>query len=287
MLAVYKRELRSYFYTMTGYIFMAFLFVVVGIYFTAFNLSYGYPLFGYTLSSSAFTMLITTPILSMRVLAEERRQKVDQLLLTSPVPLYGIVLGKYLAMITVFAIPIAVFCLYPVILSMYGEIAWAQTYAAILGFYLLGCACLAVGLYISSITENQVIAAVLSFAVLFVCYLMSGVESLIPDTSSASFLALTVFLAAACFVIWHMVHTFVIPAVFGVVSEAVMVIFYLVKPQVYEGLLQKILELFNISSRFYDLTEGMLDLAAVVYFLSVIAAGVFLTIQSIQKRRWS
>lgn len=287
MLAVYKRELRSYFYTMTGYIFMAFLFVVVGIYFTAFNLSYGYPLFGYTLSSCAFTMLITTPILSMRVLAEERRQKVDQLLLTSPVPLCGIVLGKYLAMITVFAIPIAVFCLYPVILSMYGEIAWAQTYAAILGFYLLGCACLAVGLYISSITENQVMAAVLSFAVLFVFYLMSGVESLIPDTSSASFLALTVFLAVACFVIWHMVHTFVIPAVFGVVSEAVMVIFYLVKPQVYEGLLQKILELFNISSRFYDLTEGMLDLAAVVYFLSVITAGVFLTIQSIQKRRWS
>ncbi len=287
MLAVYKRELRSYFYTMTGYIFMAFLFVVVGIYFTAFNLSYGYPLFGYTLSSCAFTMLITTPILSMRVLAEERRQKVDQLLLTSPVPLYGIVLGKYLAMITVFAIPIAVFCLYPVILSMYGEIAWAQTYAAILGFYLLGCACLAVGLYISSITENQVMAAVLSFAVLFVCYLMSGVESLIPDTSSASFLALTVLLAAACFVIWHMVHTFVILAVFGVASEAVLVIFYLVKPQVYEGLLQKILELFNISSRFYDLTEGMLDLAAVVYFLSVITAGVFLTIQSIQKRRWS
>ena len=287
MLAVYKRELRSYFYTMTGYIFMAFLFVVVGIYFTAFNLSYGYPLFGYTLSSCAFTMLITTPILSMRVLAEERRQKVDQLLLTSPVPLCGIVLGKYLAMITVFAIPIAFFCLYPVILSMYGEIAWAQTYAAILGFYLLGCAFLAVGLYISSITENQVMAAVLSFAVLFVFYLMSGVDSLIPDTSSASFLALTVFLAAACFVIWHMVHTFVIPAVFGVVSEAVMVIFYLVKPQVYEGLLQKILELFNISSRFYDLTEGMLDLAAVVYFRSVITAGVFLTIQSIQKRRWS
>ena len=123
MLAVFKRELASYFHTMTGYIFMVFLFVVVGIYFSAYNLSYQYSLFGYALVSAAFAMLITTPMLSMKVLAEERRQKVDQLLLTSPVPLYQIVLGKYLAMITVFAVPMLVFCLYPVILSRYGEVA--------------------------------------------------------------------------------------------------------------------------------------------------------------------
>lgn len=287
MLAVFKRELASYFHTMTGYIFMAFLFVVVGIYFSAYNLSYQYSLFGYALVSAAFAMLITTPMLSMKVLAEERRQKVDQLLLTSPVPLYQIVLGKYLAMITVFAVPMLVFCLYPVILSRYGDVAWAQTYAAILGFYLLGCACLAIGLFISSLTENQVMAAVLSFGVLFLFYMMSGLETLIPSTASASFLILTCVLLAVGWILYRMTQRFLLPLLFCVVGEAVMAVVYLTHAALYEGLVQKIMGIFDISTRFSGLTDGMLDVTAIVYFLSVIAAGIFLSVQSIQKRRWS
>ena len=242
MLAVFKRELASYFHTMTGYIFMAFLFVVVGIYFSAYNLSYQYSLFGYALVSAAFAMLITTPMLSMKVLAEERRQKVDQLLLTSPVPLYQIVLGKYLAMITVFAVPMLVFCLYPVILSRYGEVAWAQTYAA---------------------------------------------KTLIPSTASASFLILTCVLLAVGWILYRMTQRFLLPLLFCVVGEAVMAGVYLTHAALYEGLVQKIMDIFDISTRFSGLTDGMLDVTAIVYFLSVIAAGIFLSIQSIQKRRWS
>ena len=232
-------------------------------------------------------MLITTPMLSMKVLAEERRQKVDQLLLTSPVPLYQIVLGKYLAMITVFAVPMLVFCLYPVILSRYGEVAWAQTYAAILGFYLLGCACLAIGLFISSLTENQVMAAVLSFGVLFLFYMMSGLKTLIPSTASASFLILTCVLLAVGWILYRMTQRFLLPLLFCVVGEAVMAGVYLTHAALYEGLVQKIMDIFDISTRFSGLTDGMLDVTAIVYFLSVIAAGIFLSIQSIQKRRWS
>ncbi len=287
MLAIFKREFCAYFHTMTGYVFLAFLFVVVGVYFTAYNLGYGYPLIGYTLASAAFTMLITTPMLSMRVLAEERRQKVDQLLLTSPVPVYQIVLGKFLAMAAMFAVPVLVFCLYPVILSAYGSLSFAQSYTSLLGFYLMGCACLAIGLYISSVTENQVIAAVGSFGVLVLFYLMSGLESLIPTTAAASFLAFTILLLVICYIIYQLMKSLLVPLAVCAAGEAVLVMIYVADAAVYEGAVQKVMSMFDLSSRFGDFTGAVLDLTSVVYFLTVIAAGVFLTIQSIQKRRWS
>ena len=287
MTAVYKRELRSYFTSMVGYVFIAILIFFVGIYFMAYNLFGGSPSFGYVLLSCTIIFMVAVPILTMRSMAEDRRGKTDQLLLTSPVSLTGIVLGKYLAMITVFAVPMLVFCLYPVILSRYGEVAWAQTYAAILGFYLLGCACLAIGLFISSLTENQVMAAVLSFGVLFLFYMMSGLKTLIPSTASASFLILTCVLLAVGWILYRMTQCFLLPLLFCVVGEAVMAGVYLTHAALYEGLVQKIMDIFDISTRFSGLTDGMLDVTAIVYFLSVIAAGIFLSIQSIQKRRWS
>lgn len=180
-------------------------------------------------------------------------------------------------MITVFAVPMLVFCLYPVILSRYGEVAWAQTYAAILGFYLLGCACLAIGLFISSLTENQVMAAVLSFGVLFLFYMMSGLKTLIPSTASASFLILTCVLLAVGWILYRMTQRFLLPLLFCVVGEAVMAGVYLTHAALYEGLVQKIMDIFDISTRFSGLTDGMLDVTAIVYFLSVIAAGIFLS----------
>lgn len=286
MLAVFKREFGAYFHTMTGYVFLAFLFVVVGIYFTAYNLGYGYPLISYSLASAAFTMLITTPMLSMRVLAEERRQKVDQLLLTSPVPVYQLVLGKYLAMAAMFAVPVLVFCLYPVILSSYGSLSFAQSYTSLLGFYLMGCACLAIGLYVSSLTENQVIAAVGSFGILVLFYLMSGIESLIPTTAGASFLCFTVLLLAAGGLIYRATGSTLTSLLVLAAGEAVLVVVYVADAALYEGSIQRLLSVFDLSSRFGAFTGAVFDLTAAVYFLTVAAAGIFLTVQSIQRRRW-
>lgn len=193
MLAIYKRELRSYFHSFLGALFIGAMLLLLGIYFSVYNLFMGYPYIGYALSSIVFLFLISIPILTMRILAEERRQKTDQLILTAPVGVGGIVAGKFLALATVFAIPVAVICLYPLILSRFGEVALGESYLAILGFFLYGLACIAIGIFVSSLTESQVIAAVITFGILFLGYIMSGICSMISPTGNMLTRILSVF----------------------------------------------------------------------------------------------
>ena len=179
MRAIYKRELRSYLTSMTGYIFMAVLLAVAGLYYTANCLVGSYPVFGVILSSIYFVLLIVVPVLTMRSMAEEKKQKTDQLLLTAPVSIWQIVAGKYLAMLTVFLIPMLVLCLYPLILLQFGSVSLPMAYASIFGYTLFGAACLAIGLFLSALTESQVIAAVLTFGVLFFLNMSSGIANVI------------------------------------------------------------------------------------------------------------
>ena len=201
MTAIYKRELKSYLTSMIGYLFIFFILVLTGIYFSAYQLSAAYPKFEYTLSALTFVFLIAVPILTMRVLAEERKQKTDQLLLTSPVSVGGIVLGKYLALVTVYAIPMGVICLYPIVMSKFGTVSFASAYTAILGFFLLGCANIAIGVFFSSITESQVIAAVLTFVFLFAFYMMSGISTFFSQTSLSTCIAFGLLILALCIII--------------------------------------------------------------------------------------
>ena len=179
MRAIYKRELRSYLTSMTGYIFMAVLLAVAGLYYTANCLVGGYPVFGVILSSIYFVLLIVVPVLTMRSMAEEKKQKTDQLLLTAPVSIWQIVAGKYLAMLTVFLSPMLALCLYPLILLQFGSVSLPMAYASIFGYTLFGAACLAIGLFLSALTESQVIAAVLTFGVLFFLNMSSGIANVI------------------------------------------------------------------------------------------------------------
>ena len=156
MTAIYKRELKTFFTTVTGWLFIAAHICLAGLYFFAINLLSGYSNVGQSFSSILFLLLLSTPILSMRMLAEERKQKTDQLILTSPVSIGGIVVGKYLAMATVFTIPVAVMALFPLILSRYGTVPMGESYTVLLAYYLFGLTCLATGLFISSITESQI-----------------------------------------------------------------------------------------------------------------------------------
>lgn len=236
MKAIYKRELAGYFKSMIGYFFMFFLFVVTGIYFAAYNLSFRYPSMDATMNSVTFVFLIAVPILTMRVLAEERRQKTDQLLLTAPVSVIKIVCGKYFALVTAFLIPMLIISLYPLILRQFGKISFVQNYTAILGFFLLGAANIAIGMFMSSLTENQIVAAVLTFVVMFVCYMMGAIESLLSGAGKG---------------------------------------------------VKAVLDVFDVDSRFQTFISGTFDLTAVFYFVSVIFIFVFLTTQSIKKRRWS
>ncbi len=235
MTAIYKRELKTFFTTVTGWLFIAAHICLAGLYFFAINLLSGYSNVGQSFSSILFLLLLSTPILSMRMLAEERKQKTDQLILTSPVSIGGIVAGKYLAMATVFTIPVAVMALFPLILSRYGTVPMGESYTALLAYYLFGLTCLAIGLFISSITESQIIAAVLSFALLFVGYMMSSITGLISQTGN---------------------------------------------------LLTKILNAYNFTDRLDAMVEGTLNLKSVLYFVTLIVVFLFLTVQSIQKRRY-
>lgn len=287
MTAVYKRELKSYLTSMVGYLFIFFVLIVTGIYFSAYQLAAAYPKFEYTLSALTFVFLIGVPILSMRVLAEERKQKTDQLLLTSPVSVGNIVMGKYLALVTVYAIPVLVMCAYPLIMSKFGDVSFASAYTAILGFFLLGCANLAIGVFMSALTESQVVAAVLTFVLLFAFYMMSGISSFFSRTSVSTCVAFGLLIVAAAIIIYIMIKNVFISVITCIVGEATLAVIYFVKPSVFEGGIQKILEVFDLSGHFSNFTNSILDVTGIVYFLSVIAVCLFLTIQSIQKRRWN
>ena len=287
MLAIYKKELKSYLTSMQGYVFMAFIMLVLGIYFTAYNLNHASPDFGTTLNSVTFVFLIITPILTMRILAEEKRNKTDQLLFTSPVPIWKIEFGKYLGMVTIYLIPVVITLFYPLILAKYGTVSYPMTLTAIVGFFFLGCANIAVGLFLSSITESQVIAAVLTFVVLFCSFVMNGIESFFSQTAMASMLAFAVLAVLIAMVVYQMTKDNILTGITGVVLLGAVVIIYIVKSSLYEGAIQKLLDLLAIANHFDNFVGGILDFSGIVYMLSVICIFIFLTVQSIQKRRWS
>lgn len=287
MTAIYKRELKSYLTSMVGYLFIFFVLVLTGIYFSAYQLSAAYPKFETTLSAVTFVFLIGVPILTMRVLAEERKQKTDQLLLTAPVSVGNIVTGKYLALVTVYAIPILVLCTYPLIMSKFGTVDFGTAYTAILGFFLLGCANIAIGLFMSALTESQVIAAVLTFVLLFAFYMMNGISSFFSKTSMSTCVTFGLLILAAAIIVYTMIKNVLISAAVGVIGEVILVIVYLLKSSIFEGGIQKVLDIFNLSGHFDNFTNNIFDIKGIVYFLSVIAVCLFLTMQSISKRRWN
>ena len=187
MLAIYKRELKSCFHSFTGWLYVAVTLALMGLYFYICNILVGYPTISYMLQSVVFLNVFTVPILTMRSLSEERKNRTDQLLLTSPVPVGKIVLGKYMALVTTYAIPLIVFGITPFILRAAGRFQMGMSYTSLLGFFLYGCLGLAVGLFMSSLTESVVISAVLTLVVMFACYVMSGITGMISASGTTAF----------------------------------------------------------------------------------------------------
>lgn len=236
MIAIFKREFRACFQSVIGWLFLAVTLAFYFLYFYVYNLSYGYPYISYSLNAIAFIFLVTVPVLTMRILAEERHARTDQMILTAPVSVGRIVAGKYLALAAVFSIAIAVISLSPLLLGRFGTVPYAESYVAVLGFWLYGLTCIAIGTFVSSLTESQVISAVLTFAFLFLGYMMDGITQIISSSGN---------------------------------------------------LLTKFLSCYDLTSGLDRLTNGQLDLTAIVYYISVTVLFLFLTTQSIQKRRWS
>lgn len=288
MLAIYKREFKSYFQSMVGCVFVAFLVAFTGIYFTAYNLNAGYPHFSYTLSGSLIVFIVGIPLITMRSFAEERKNKTDQLLLTAPVSLTKIVLGKYLAMISVVAIPNLIFCLFPLLIKMNGTAYLKTDYISIGVFFLLGCVYVAIGMFMSALTESQMIAFITTFGLLLILYLWNGIIGFLPSSAIGSLIGLIVIFTIIIAYVYHMTENWMLSAVLEVLGIVASVATYIVKSSLFENLLTKILGKLALADVFTDITNNhIVDITGIVLYLSVIAIFIVLTIQAIQKRRWS
>lgn len=287
MTAIYRRELGSYFHGMTAYVFIAFLLVFSGIYTMIYNLNAGYPNFEYVLQAMSIIFLIAIPVLTMRVVAEERRQKTDQLLYALPLGMTRVVLGKYLAMLTVVAIPCAIMGLYPLLLSTFGSVFLPTAYGTLVGFFLLSATLAAIGLFISSLTENQAVAAGLCFGVMLLLFFMADLSDLVPDSTGASLAALLVTVLAAAGLVRLFTRSTPAALVVAIAGEVGLFVAYLTASDAFAGLFGKLADGLSVFERFYVFANGVFDLTAVLYFLSVIAVALFLAVQSMEKRRWS
>lgn len=288
MLAIYKRELKSYFHSMTGCVFIAFLVMFTGIYFMAYNLNAGYPYFSYTLSGSLIVFLVGIPLLTMRSFSEERKTKTDQLLLTAPVSLTKVVLGKYFAMVTVLAVPNVIFCLFPLLIKLQGTAYLLVDYSSIAVFFLLGCVYLAIGMFMSSLTESQIIAFISTFGILLLLYLWDGILSFLPSSAFSGMIGILLILTLIVVYIYHMTKNWMLAAGIEAVGIVTALIVYFVKSSLYENLLTKLLGRLALADVFMNISSSnIVDVSGLLLYVSILIIFVFLTLQTIQKRRWS
>lgn len=300
MKAIYKRELRSYFGSMYGYVYLAFTLCVIGIYVTTNNLLASTAEMAYTFSDMAFMSIFLIPVLTMRSFAEERRNKTDMFLLSLPLRPVEIVLGKYLATLTVFAIPVTVTALFGLVLRLFsqGSVLLGSigaSLAAGLSYLLLGALLIAICMFISSLTDSVVLAAVGGFAAVLVLYFMDYLVLLATYLDlwfpEAAPLISFIFLILLC-ALFALVAGFLSKsAMVGMIAAAATVIplsgAYAIWSEHFAGLFAKVLTHISAFATFSSMTLGALSISGLVFFLSAIFLCVYLTVQSLEKRRWN
>lgn len=287
MIAVLKHELRLYFGSLTAYVFGAFLLVVVGIGAMLYNLQAAVSNFEYVLSFSSMVFVVIVPILTMRVIAEERRQKTDQLLYSLPISTTSVVLGKYLALVLVYLLPLALISLYPLIFAQYGEVYLLTSYGSLLAFFLMGAALIAVGVFLSSLTENQGFAAGIAIAVILFNYFSVSLAEYVSATAFGSAVVLFVLSAIIGWIIKQLTRNETVGYGTGLVLMGITTVFYILDGTRFEGLVPRIMKTLSLFDRLEIFVNGVFDLTAIVYYLSVIAFFLFLSVQSLEKRRYN
>lgn len=287
MKAIYKRELKAYFNNILGYIFCAFILLFIGIYTMAINLNGASANFEYAIGNMGFIYLIAVPIITMRAIAEERKQKTDQLLYSLPISMSEVVLGKFFAMLTVLLIPTLIAGIYPLILSAYGKINFFASYGTLFAFFMLGASLIAMGIFISALTENQVVAVIGTFIILLVNYYMVTLANLISYSVTATFIAFSVIILLAALCVYLITKNAVVGVLIAAVCEVALSIYKLAKPDVLYGVFPKIMNEISVFERFYNFPNGIFDITSLVYFAAVAAIFLFLTVQAMEKRRWS
>lgn len=287
MRAIYKNEVATYFSTLIGYIVIAFLLLFAGIFTSYLCLKRASAHFEYVMANMTLVFLIVVPILTMRTFSEERKQKTEALLYSAPVTTAKIVFGKYLALLTVLAIPLAIISLIPLALGLFGRVYYLSSYVAIGGFFLLGAALLAVGMFISSLTDIQILAAGLTFVLLLVNYFLGVVAPMISTEAYVSLIALLVLSVAVGVVVALMVKNWIVGSAIAVIGAAVSTVIYLVRPTAYTNLLMVTMRDAALFDRYNTLMYSIVNGRDLLLLISVAVFFVFLTVQSLEKRRWS
>lgn len=287
MIAVLKHEVRTYFHFLTAYIFGAFLLMFVGIGSMLYNLQAAVSNFEFVLSFGCIIFVVIVPILTMRVIAEERKQKTDQLLYSLPISTTAVVVGKYLALLVVYLVPLCFISLYPLIFSQYGEVYLLPAYGSLFAFFVLGAALIAVGVFISSLTDNQGFAAGIGIAAILFNYYSVSLAEYTSSTAIGSIIALTVLIFILGLIIRNVTKNDNLALLTIIGCIAAMTVIIWTDESVFEGLLPKIMKDLSLFERFNVFVNGMFDMTGIAYYCSVIVFFLFLSVQSLEKRRYN
>ncbi len=287
MTAIFKREFKSYFISMTGFLFTAILLFFAGIFATNFHLRNGQAAFEYTVQSTCNVLLLVIPILTMRSMTEDRKAKTDRLLYSLPIKMSRIILGKYLAMLAVLAIPTLIISVYPLVLSAFGSVNLGSAYSCMVAFFLLGAALIALGMFLSALAESQVMAAILSFGATFLIYLFRTVGAMIPSSSQASLVCLIVAWILVSLIGYYLSRNIPVACGVGTLCIIPTVIVYAINRSLFEGLFPALLSKLALFNRFNIFAYGIFDIPTVVLYLSFSLFFFTLTVLSAEKKRWS
>ena len=287
MIAVLKHELRTYFHSLTAYVFGAFLLVFVGIGAMMYNLQAAVSNFEYVFSFSSLIFVVIVPILTMRVIAEERKQKTDQLLYSLPISTTKVILGKYLALLLVYLLPLCIIAVYPLIFSRYGEVYLITSYGALAAFFIMGAALLALGVFISSLTENQGFAAGIGIAVILFDYFSISLAEYVSSSALGSAIVLMILAMIFGWIFYRLTRNETLSYGISFTLMAVIFVTYFFDNSLYEGLLPNLMKKLSLFDRLDVFINGIFDLTAIVYYLTVIILFLFLSVQSLEKRRYN
>ena len=287
MTAIFKREFKSCFTGMIGWVIAAVSLFFLGLYFTNRNLLYASSDFASVLYTMTMIPLFLLPAISMRSFAEERKNKTDQLLLTSPVSIPAIVAGKFLAELAVFALPLAAAVVMPLLLQAFGTVSLVAAYSALLGYLLLGGACLAVGTWISALTENQILAYLATFGALLVAYLMNGIQTMFTTGNLLAFVVFMIVLLVASVLVGVICKRLAAGAAVFCAGAVVLFVLFQLRPAWLLAAFNAVLSALALFEPFKDIVGGMFSIPAIVYYLSVIGLFLFLTGQALARRRWN
>lgn len=287
MISVLKHELRIYFHSLTAYVFGAFLLIFIGIGSMMYNLNAAVSNFEYVLSFGSMVFIVIVPILTMRVIAEERKQKTDQLLYSLPITTTDVVLGKYLSLLLVYCLPLCIILFYPLIFAQYGDVYLLTSYGSIFAFFMLGAALIAIGVFISSLTDNQGFAAGIGIAFIMFNYFSVSLSEYVSSTVMGAAITFFILIMAAYLLIKHITRDERLAYAVSIVLMLALMAAIWFGAESFEGLLPNIMRTLSLFDRFEVFVSGIFDLTGVVYFLSVIVLFLFLSVQSLEKRRYN